>query len=102
MPDNLTPEQRSYCMSRVKNRDTNLEVLVRSALRQAGRRFTTNDRQLPGSPDVVFRRDRVAVFIHGDFWHGWRFPAWRHAVSPFWQEKIQKNRDRDRRNVTRL
>ena len=89
-------------MSRVKNRDTNLELLVRSALRKAGRRFATNDRRLPGSPDVVFHREKVAVFIHGDFWHGWRFPVWRHAVSRFWQDKIQENRNRDRRNVAKL
>jgi DNA mismatch endonuclease (patch repair protein) len=89
-------------MSRVRNRDTNLELVVRSALRKAGRRFVTNDRRLPGSPDVVFRRDKVAVFIHGDFWHGWRFPSWRQTVSRFWQDKIEKNRKRDRRNVARL
>lgn len=98
MTDNLTPAQRSYCMSRVRNRDTGLEREVCSALQRRGLRFRKHLRHLPGSPDVVFARARVAVYIDGDFWHGLRFPIWRDQVSTFWQSKIEKNRRRDRRN----
>lgn len=102
MPDNLTKQQRSYCMSRVKNRDTNLETLIRSELHKCGFRFRKHVRKLPGSPDIVFNSVKVAVFIDGDFWHGYRFPAWKHKVSDFWKVKIQKNRDRDRKNLQQL
>jgi DNA mismatch endonuclease (patch repair protein) len=102
MPDNLTAKQRSYCMSRVKNRDTDLEVLIRSELHKNGFRFKKNVRQLPGSPDIVFDAQRVAVFLDGDFWHGYRFSEWKDKVSEFWQKKIQINRDRDRRNFAKL
>ena len=59
-------------------------------------------RALPGTPDVVFPRQRVAVFVDGDFWHGYRLPAWEQGLKPYWREKIRRNRRRDRRNVARL
>ena len=102
MADNLTREARSYCMSRVKSQDTGLEQQLRSALHRAGLRFRKHVRSLPGSPDLVVRRAQVAVFIDGDFWHGYRFPAWEHKLSDFWKKKIEINRARDRRNFRRL
>ena len=98
MPDNLTPEQRSYCMSRVKGKDTGLEVEVRSELHRGGLRFRKHVRGLPGKPDIVFHAVRVIVFIDGDFWHGYRFPSWEHKVSDFWKRKISQNRNRDTKN----
>jgi DNA mismatch endonuclease (patch repair protein) len=73
-----------------------------SALHHRGLRFRKNVRALPGSPDIVFPSPKVAVFIDGDFWHGYRFPEWEDKVSEFWREKIQKNRQRDKRNFGRL
>lgn len=102
MPDNLTPEQRSYCMSRIKGKDTGLEVRVRSELHKRGLRFRKHLKELPGKPDIVFTKARVVVFIDGDFWHGYRFPSWEHKVSDFWKKKISKNRERDRRNHKKL
>ena len=102
MPDNLSVQQRSYCMSRVKNRDTDLERRLRSALQRRGWRFRKHARDLPGSPDLVFRRQRLAIFIDGDFWHGYQFPKWQHRLSAFWQVKIAVNRSRDQRNFRRL
>ena len=102
MTDNLSSRQRSYCMSRVRNKDTSLERLVRSALHRQGIRFRKHVATLPGSPDLVFPRQRLAVFLDGDFWHGWRFPCWRNQVSPFWRNKIEKNRRRDARNMRAL
>ena len=89
-------------MSRVKNRDTDLEVLIRSELHKCGFRFSKNVRSLPGSPDIVFKSAKVAVFLDGDFWHGYRFNEWKNSLSEFWQKKIQINRDRDRRNFRKL
>ena len=102
MPDNLTPEQRSQCMSRVRNKDTDIEKLVRSELHKRGYRFRKHARELPGTPDMVFITAKLAVFIDGDFWHGYRFPQWQHTVSDFWRTKINKNRERDRKNFTKL
>ena len=96
--DNLTPEQRSYCMSRVKGKDTSIEKRVRSELHKRGLRFRKHVKDLPGKPDVIFPRAKIVVFIDGDFWHGYRFPAWKHKVSDFWKTKIQKNRLRDQKN----
>lgn len=100
--DTLTPEQRSYCMSRVKGKDTGLEKLVRSEIHRRGLRFKKHAKELPGKPDIVFPGARVAVFVDGDFWHGYRFPLWKGAVPDFWKNKIGKNRERDRRNFRRL
>ena len=102
MPDNLTPEQRSYCMSRIKGKDTGLEVRLRSELHKRGLRFRKHVKELPGKPDIVFSRARVVVFVDGDFWHGYRFPSWEHKVSDFWKNKISKNRERDRKNHNRI
>ena len=98
MPDNLTPEQRSYCMSRIKGKDTGLEVRVRSALHRRGLRFRKHVKELPGKPDIVFKKARVVVFVDGDFWHGYRFSLWEDKVSDFWKKKISKNRERDIKN----
>ena len=95
MTDVLTPKQRSFCMSRVKAKDTGLEVRVRSELHKRGFRFRKHLKTLPGKPDVVFTGARVAVFIDGDFWHGYDLTSWEHKLSDFWKEKIARNRERD-------
>lgn len=97
MGDNLTPEQRRRSMANVRNKDTGLELLVRSRLHRAGLRFRKNVRHLPGSPDIVFPKAKVAVFVDGDFWHGYRFEERKDRMPLFWREKIGKNRDRDQR-----
>jgi DNA mismatch endonuclease (patch repair protein) len=102
MPDHLTPEQRSRAMKSVKLKDGVLEVMVQKALRRLGYRFQRNCKNLHGSPDIVFRKESVAVFIDGDFWHGWRLSKWEHKLSEFWRVKLYANRKRDQRNFRRL
>lgn len=102
MTDNLTKSQRSYCMSRIKGKDTGLELVVRSALHRKGFRFRKHVTTLPGRPDIVFPLKRITVFIDGDFWHGYRFPLWEKSLSDFWRVKIGKNRERDRKNFRKL
>src|SRR5947207_1613757 len=89
-------------MSQVRTRGTDLEASIGRALRRRGIQFSKNARGLPGSPDIVLHRPKIAVFIDGDFWHGFRFPAWRANASVFWRTKITKNRLRDARNFRRL
>jgi DNA mismatch endonuclease (patch repair protein) len=102
MVDNLTSEQRSYTMSRIRSRNTKPELIVRSLTHARGLRFRIHERRLPGCPDLVFANARVVVFIDGDFWHGWRFPRWKNKLSAFWEKKIAGNRKRDRTNFRRL
>ena len=100
--DRMTPSQRSYCMSRVRSRNTSLEVLVEEELRRRKLVFKCHVKDLPGRPDFVFTRNHVAVFVDGDFWHGWRYPTWEHKLSPSWREKITGNRRRDQKNFRKL
>ena len=85
-------------MSRIRGRDTKPELAVAALLVEAGIAFECHARDLPGRPDFVFRDQKVAVFCDGDFWHGWRFGQWRLKLSEKWEEKIEKNRQRDARN----
>ena len=102
MSDSLTLKQRSYCMSRVKGKDTKLEKVVRSELHKKGYRFRKHPSKLPGKPDIVFVNQKVAVFLDGDFWHGYRFPRWEHILKPFWKKKIGETRKRDQKNFAKL
>ena len=102
MADIMSREKRSALMSRIQGKDTKPELELARALRRVGYRPKRHDKGLPGRPDFVFKRAKVAVFVDGDFWHGWRFPLWEHKLTPFWREKIGKNRERDQRNFRRL
>ena len=98
----MSPEKRSALMSRIRGRDTGIERAVQEMLQDLGLQHEAQVRELPGTPDFVLRDAQVAVFVDGDFWHGWRFPVWEHKLSPSWREKIAKNRQRDRRNFAKL
>lgn len=98
----MTPEQRSRAMKRVRLKNGSLEKVVQKELRIRAIKFDRHKRGLPGSPDIVFQKAQVAVFIDGDFWHGWRLSQWEHKLTPFWRNKIRMNRERDARNIRRL
>ena len=89
-------------MSRVRSTDTLPELLVRKLVHARGLRFRKHSPRLAGRPDLVFVRSRVVVFVDGDYWHGWRFPAWKDKMGTYWKQKIERNRVRDRRNFRRL
>ena len=100
--DIMSPAKRSALMARIRGRNTKPEQMIGKGLAKRGMRFENHPADLPGRPDIVFRRMKVAVFIDGDFWHGWRFPLWEKKLSPKWQVKIAANRTRDQRNFRRL
>jgi DNA mismatch endonuclease (patch repair protein) len=100
--DPLSSEQRSYCMSKVKSKNTKIEVRVRSDLFKLGYRFNKHSNELPGKPDIVFPSKNVAIFVDGDFWHGRNFYKWCGKLTPFWKNKIANNIKRDRRNFRQL
>lgn len=99
-------ETASRIKQRNRSRDTKAEVLLRKELWRRGLRYRLHASDLPGKPDIVFRRARVVIFCDGDFWHGRRWRSRleklaRGANAPYWTAKIAANVDRDRRN-TRL
>lgn len=96
-PDTMTPEVRSSLMSKVKGSDTKLETKFIECLEVAGiEGYDLQARDLMGRPDVVFRAQKICVFVDSNFWHGWQFPRWKHKLrSEFWITKITKNRERD-------
>lgn len=98
----MSPEKRSAVMARIRGRDTAPELALAAELRRLRFRFDSQARDLPGRPDFVFRSTRVAVFVDGDFWHGWKFNEWRDKLSEKWEEKIDANRQRDIRNSVLL
>ena len=98
MADHFSPEQRRYCMSRIRGKDTKPEILVRKGLHARGFRFRLQDRKLPGTPDIVLPKWGVAIMVNGCFWHGHK--GCRYATRPkanteFWDAKIVRNRHRD-------
>ncbi len=104
MADKVTPMQRSAMMAAVKNKNTEPELIVRRRVFAFGFRYRLHVRKLPGTPDLVFPRYRVAVFVHGCFWHGHDCPKGKLPATnrDFWQEKISKNKERDRSTVKAL
>ena len=94
----MSVETRSSVMARIRGSNTGPERCLQELLTARGMEFEMHARDLPGRPDFVFREKKVAVFVDGDFWHGWRFPAWRHKLSEHWENKIESNRRRDARN----
>ena len=102
MVDNLTPAQRSFTMSRIRSRDTRPELAIQRVVHRSGLRYRKHVNSLPGRPDLAFTKLKIAVFIDGDFWHGWRFQLWKSKLSPYWVAKIEGNRRRDAKNFLLL
>jgi DNA mismatch endonuclease (patch repair protein) len=101
--DIVSKETRSRMMAAVRQRNTSLERLVAQALRKAGFYFQRNYRKASGSPDIAFPKRKIAIFVDGDFWHGYRYSQWRHKLgTDFWREKIETNIRRDKRNFAKL
>lgn len=105
MSDVFTPQKRSAVMRRVKGKDTSPELAVRKALTALGARYRLNRKNLPGSPDIVMPGRRLAVFVHGCFWHG--HDCARGARVPktnreYWTAKIARNVARDARAAAEL
>ena len=103
--DTLTPERRSWNMSRIRSSDTTPERLVRSLLHRMGYRFRLHRKDLPGRPDIVLPRYRTVVLVHGCYWH--RHPDCHLAYTPksnreFWLTKFAENVRRDSRQYEEL
>lgn len=97
MPETLRNEKRSLLMARVRRTGTEPELVLRKALWERGLRYRLKFKtKLPGSPDIIFPKQKIAIFVDGCFWHGCPI----HGTSPktnaeFWIAKIQRNKERD-------
>lgn len=96
--DNLTKEQRHKNMSHIRSRDTGPELMLRRALWKVGVRYRKNDPRLPGRPDIVISRGRIAIFVDGDFFHGRDMEKISRDLKSrreYWLPKIRRNKERD-------
>ncbi|MBQ1846060.1 MAG: DNA mismatch endonuclease Vsr, partial [Desulfovibrio sp.] len=99
MADTMTKAQRHAVMSHIRSRDTKPEKLLRSLVHRQGFRFRICRKDLPGRPDLVLRRHRTCVFVHGCFWHrhGCGNGTMPKSNVSFWMQKWSRNVKRDKR-----
>ena len=101
MADNLTPEKRTKIMKSIISDGTKPELVFRKYLFSQGFRYRKNYKKLPGRPDIVFIKRKIAIFIHGCFWHqhkNCKITNKSRSNTTFWKEKFAKNLERDKRN----
>lgn len=99
------PEIRSYNMSRIRSKDTKPEMLVRKFLFAHGFRYSLHNKSLPGKPDIVLRKYKTVIFVHGCFWHGHqncKYYVVPKTKTDWWLEKISGNIKRDNKNKREL
>ena len=99
--DSVSRKRRSEIMSRVRSKDTRPEMQVRRLVFSMGYRYRLHAKDLPGKPDLVFRRKRKVIFVHGCFWHrhkGCALARLPKSREEFWIPKLEANSERDKRN----
>lgn len=93
-------------MSHIKSKDTSIELLVRRKLFSMGYRYRVNYKALPGKPDIVFTKKKVAIFIHGCYWHGHdcgsRYAHSSQSNKMYWGTKIERTKQRDEKHIQTL
>lgn len=100
MPDVLTPEQRRKNMQHIRAKDTKIEIILRKAIWNRGYRYRKNYKDLPGKPDIVLLKYKIAIFCDGEFFHGKNWEILRPHLEQsnngeFWIKKISRNIERD-------
>ena len=98
--DNLTPEQRRKNMKNIRSKDTSIENLLRKALWHRGYRYRKNYNKLPGKPDIVLTKYKIAIFCDGEFFHGKDWDTLKPRLEKsdngdYWINKISRNKERD-------
>ena len=106
MADTITPKRRSEIMSHIRSKDTKIELMVRRYLFALGYRYRVNYKALPGKPDIVFTKKKIAIFIHGCYWHGHncgsRYAHASQSNKAYWGPKIQRTQQRDQEHIAKL
>ena len=96
-----TTEKRSKAMSKIRGKNTKSEILLRKEIWHAGYRYRINYNKLPGKPDVVLFKYKLAIFVDGEFWHGQNWEEKKEKIKSnrgFWIPKIERNIQRDKEN----
>lgn len=97
--------KRSEVMSKIRSKNTKPEIILRKALFARGYRYRINCKKLPGKPDIVLSKYRTVIFVNGCFWHGHENCNISHIPktnSSFWDDKIQRNKERDSINSSKI
>ena len=108
MTDIWDKKKRSEVMSKIRSKNTKPELTLRKALFARGFRYRMNYKKLPGKPDIVFTKYKVAIFIHGCFWHGHEREICKYAIGTpktnieYWTKKIASNKRRDNENTLKI
>lgn len=99
--DTVDKKTRSKIMASVGQKDTKPEMILRRELHRIGFRYLLNDKNLPGSPDLVFPKYHAVIFVHGCFWHrhGCKYSTSPKTRKKFWEEKFLENRIRDKNKI---
>lgn len=101
--DKFSKEKRSFIMSRIRDRDTSIELAVRKKLWSLGfKGYRLHKFKAFGKPDIVYTGKKVAIFIDGDFWHGYILKKRAGKLSEYWLNKITKNKKRDKAYTRKL
>ena len=101
--DVFTKKKRSDIMSRIRAKNTGIEKTVFSYLRKEKIYFQKHYDKIAGKPDIALPSKKLAVFINGDFWHGYRFFEWKERIpQEYWRSKIENNIARDKKNYRKL
>ena len=101
MADIFTPQKRSWVMSRIRSKNTSIDLAMKQLLSDAGARFVMYPK-MDGNPDFAIPSRKVAIFCDGDFWHGYNYRNGKKPTRGYWRNKIEGNMSRDRRVSQRL
>ena len=104
MVDNLTKDQRSKNMSRIRSKNTKPEMIVRKKLHSLGYRYSLHKKELPGKPDIFLKKLNLVIFVHGCFWHqhGCKYSNIPKTSTEFWKIKLGKNKSNDKKHLNSL
>jgi DNA mismatch endonuclease (patch repair protein) len=103
--DNLTKEQRTLCMSRIRSKNTKPELIVRKVLSKIGIRYRLHNSKLPGKPDIIISKAKTIIFINGCFWHQHKnckkqaVPA---SNKDYWEKKLKRNIEKQKQDISAL
>ena len=101
MADIFTPQKRSWVMSRIRSKNTSIDLAMKQLLSDAGARFVMYPK-MDGNPDFAIPSRKVAIFCDGDFWHGYNYRNGKKPTRGYWRNKIEGNMRRDRKVSQRL
>jgi len=100
-----TSAKRSDLMRKIKSNKTSPEILLQKALRKIGIKYKKNYKALAGNPDIALINKKIAIFIDGEFWHGYRWDQKKKKIKAnrrYWIPKIERNIKRDKQNAKKL